>query len=79
MNEKLINKLTRNRNFYMLMKIMNVNYILNNEGISFHKYLAKAFPLILKVLGTSTSPSRFPDFHIELTFLGYQNYIRNAS
>ena len=42
-DEKLINKLTRNRNFYMSMRIMNVNYILNNEGISFHKYLAKAF------------------------------------
>ena len=41
-DEKLINKLTRNRNFYMSMRIMNVNYILNNEGISFHKYLAKA-------------------------------------
>ena len=36
-------------------------------------------PLILNVLGTSTSLSRIPDFNIELTFPGDQNYIRNAS
>ena len=48
----------------MPMKLINVNYILNNEGISFHKYLSKTFPLILKVLGTSTSLSRIPDFNV---------------
>ena len=41
-DQKLISKLTRNRNFYVSMRIMNVNYILNNEGIRFYKYLAKA-------------------------------------
>ena len=62
-DEKLINKLTRNGNSYHANEI-NVNYILNNEGISFHKYLSKTFPLILKVLGTSTSLSRIPDFNV---------------